>query len=137
MITTVREEVRGAPAELRATVTALRAPVEEDLQLRTSLGRLVPHFQEATGLTVHQVLPEEMPELPHTHRLALYRAAQEALTNVLRHAEASQVWLVLSVADSAISLLVSDDGRGMTPTVQREGVGLAGLRERAREIWLL
>jgi signal transduction histidine kinase len=134
MIGTVREEVREALAELRTTVTALRAPLEEDLQLRTSLRRLVSHFQDATGLTVHQVLPEELPDLPNSHRLALYRAAQEALTNVQRHAEARQVWLVLNIADSGISLLVSDDGRGMTLTAERESFGLAGLRERAEKL---
>jgi signal transduction histidine kinase len=134
MVGTVREQVREALGELRATVAALRAPVEADLQLRTSLRRLAAHFEQATGLTVHQVLPEEMPALPGTHRLALYRAAQEALTNVQRHAEASQVWLVLSTADTAITLLVSDDGRGLTHGGKEEGFGLRGLEERARQL---
>jgi signal transduction histidine kinase len=134
MVGTVREQVREALGELRATVTALRAPVEADLQLRTSLRRLAAHFEQATGLTVHQVLPEEMPVLPGTHRLALYRAAQEALTNVQRHAEASQVWLVLSTADTAITLLVSDDGRGLIHGGKEEGFGLRGLEERARQL---
>jgi signal transduction histidine kinase len=134
MVGTARGQVREALAELRATVAALRAPVEADLHLRTSLRRLAAHFEEATGLAVHQVLPEEMPVLPGAHRLALYRAAQEALTNVQRHAEASQVWLVLSITDTAITLLVSDDGRGLTHSGTEAGFGLRGLEERARQL---
>jgi signal transduction histidine kinase len=134
LVGTVREQVREALAELRRTVSALRAPIEEDLQLRTALKRLVAHFEEATGLAVQQVVPDDLPDLPPTHRLALYRAAQEALTNVQRHAEANQVWLVLSATDAAISLLVSDDGRGVTLTGEQEGYGLEGLRERARQL---
>jgi signal transduction histidine kinase len=66
--------------------------------------------------------------------VALYRAAQEALTNVQKHAEARQVWLVLTVSDSAVTLLVSDDGRGATLSRDHSGFGLHGLRERAEQL---
>ena len=133
MVGTVREQVREALSELRSTVAALRTPIEADLQLRSSLRRMIAHFEEATGLTVHQVLPEEMPDLPNSHRLALYRTAQEALTNIQRHAEANQVWLVLTV-DDAVTLLVSDDGRGYSISADQAGFGLHGLRERAAQL---
>lgn len=125
--------MREALGELRYTVAALRAPLEEDLHLRSALQRLASRFEEATGLTVHQVLPEEKPDLPQAQRLVLYRAAQEALTNVQRHAHASQVWLVLSVQDGATSLLVSDDGVGFS-AANGPGLGLHGLRERAQQL---
>jgi signal transduction histidine kinase len=83
---------------------------------------------------VHQVLPDELPPLPDAYRLALYRTAQEALTNVQRHAQASQVWLVLSTTDTAVSLLVSDDGQGITLSREQTGFGLRGLGERAAEL---
>jgi len=134
MVGTVREQVREALAELRSTVAALRAPIEVDLHLRTSLRRLSAHFEQATGLTVHQVLPDELPALPNAYRLALYRTAQEALTNVQRHAQASQVWLVLSTTNTAVSLLVSDDGQGLTLSGEQTGFGLRGLGERAAEL---
>lgn len=135
MVGTAREQVREALAELRGTVAALRAPIEADLQLPTSLRRLAGHFEEATGLKVHLVLPDEMPALPNGHRLALYRAAQEALTNVQRHAEAQQVWLVLGVVPGeAVTLLVGDDGRGLTLSGDQTGLGLIGLRERAEQL---
>jgi signal transduction histidine kinase len=134
MIATVRQQVREALGELRGTVAALRTPIEADLRLRSSLKRLTTYFEEATGLTVHQVLPEAMPELPDSHRLGLFRAAQEALTNIQRHADANQVWLVLAVSDSAITLLISDDGQGVALSGEEMGFGLKGLRERAAQL---
>ena len=134
MVGTVRGQVREALNELRSTVATLRTPVEADLQLRSSLMRLMTYFEQATGLTIHRVLPEEMPDLPDTYRLALYRATQEALTNIQKHAAAEQVWLVLTVHDSAVTLLISDDGKGLALVGDRSGFGLRGLQERAEHL---
>ena len=134
MVGTVREEVREALGELRGAVATLRAPIEADLQLRSSLRRLIAHFEEATGFVVHQVLPEEMPRLPGVYRLAIYRAAQEALTNVQKHAEATQVWLMLTTQDNAVTLLVGDDGQGVSLSGEQSGFGLRGMRERAAQL---
>ena len=136
MVGTVREQVREALAELRQTVTALRAPIEADLSLPHALARLAAHFEQATGITVHRVLPraEELPDLPATYRLAVYRAAQEALTNIQRHAEAGQVWLVLAGDGGAVTLLVGDDGKGLSLSSDQAGFGLRGLRERAAQL---
>lgn len=134
MVGTVRDQVRDALRELRDTVAALRTPIEADLQLRSSVQRLVAYFEEATGLTVHRVLPEAMPNLPESYRMALYRATQEALTNIQKHAGASQAWLVMAVSDAAITLTVSDNGRGVTRGGQQTGFGLRGLRERAGQL---
>jgi signal transduction histidine kinase len=134
MVATVREQVREALSELRSAVATLRTPVEADLQLRSSLTRLITDFEQATGLAVHQVLPDGMPDLPDAHRLALYRAAQEALTNVQRHAGAQQVWLVLGRDREAVTLLVGDDGQGLSLSKEQKGFGLRGLRERAEQL---
>ena len=134
MVGTVRVQVSEALKELRATVATLRRPIEADLRLRDSLSRLVSHFEEATSLAVFQDLPEEMPLLPSTHRLALYRAAQEALSNVQHHAQAQRVWLLLTVQEGSITLLVGDDGQGPTLRATSPGFGLRGLRERAAQL---
>lgn len=134
MVGTVRGQVREALHELRNTVATLRTPVEADLRLGSSLSRLMNYYEQATGLTIHRVLPEEMPDLPDTHRLALYRAAQESLTNIQKHAAAEQVWLVLTVHDDAVTLLVSDDGKGLSHSGDQGGFGLRGLRERADQL---
>jgi len=130
MVHTAREEVREALDELRATVAALRAPLEAGMPLPEALRRLAEHFRAATGLEVHLALPSETFDLPAAHHLTLYRAAQEALTNVQRHAQAGQVWLVLTLHPDHLTLLIGDDGRGFPPEAEEQGFGLRGLRER-------
>jgi signal transduction histidine kinase len=135
MVGVVREQVSEALSELRLTVATLRAPLEEDLQLRSALQRLTSHFEQATGIKVHLMLPEERPDLPDVHRVALYRAAQEALTNVQRHTRAQDVWLQLIQQNDRITLLVGDNGAGPTSgTTSGLGFGLRGLRERAAQL---
>ncbi|MGD2040782.1 MAG: sensor histidine kinase [Anaerolineae bacterium] len=134
LVGTVRGQVREALGELRGTVATLRTPIEADLHLRSSLQRLIAHFEEATGLTIHQMLPDHLPELSDAVRMALYRAAQEALTNVQKHAGARQAWFLLTVRAESIDLLVSDDGRGMPEGNENEGFGLRGLQERAAQL---
>jgi signal transduction histidine kinase len=135
MVGTVREQVKEALSELRGTVATLRAPVEVDLALRSSLRRLARAFEEATGLTVNLTLPEEMSHLPREQRLALYRGGQEALTNVQRHAGASQVWLTLMDQDEQVVLLMSDDGVGFPGgPAKATSFGLRGLKERVEQL---
>ena len=99
-----------------------------------ALARLATSFEEATGLTVHLTLPEELPTLPDTHRLALYRAVQEALTNVQRHVQARAVWLELTLQNEEVTLAVGDDGDGFPPAAKQKGFGLRGLQERAAQL---
>ena len=133
-----RQQVRDALQDLRLTVGRLREPVEVELSLPQALRRLAASFQEATGLAVHLELPETACEMTPAQRLALYRTAQEGLTNIQRHAAARQAWLRLECSAGRIALQVSDDGRGLAaqswqPCVTG-GFGLAGLRERAAQL---
>ncbi len=134
MVNTVHHEVVEALAELRHTVATLRTPLAADLSLPAALTRLVTGFEDATGVKVNRLLPDELPALPETYRLALYRVAQESLTNVQRHAQACQVWLELALEQEVITLLVKDDGLGFVADTQVAGFGLRGLRERAAHL---
>lgn len=134
MVNTVHGEVIEALAELRRTVATLRTPLDVDLSLPTALTRLMTSFEEATGVKVNWLLPDELLPLPEAYRLALYRVAQEALTNVQRHAQARQVWLELALEQNVITLLIKDDGLGFVPETHPAGFGLAGLRERAAHL---
>ncbi len=135
MVATGREQLRDALADLRQTVATLRIPLEADLQLRKSLRQLASGFEKATGIEVHLVSPDEMPPLPRAHRLALYRAAQEALTNVQRHAQAEQAWLTLMPQKDQIVLVVSDNGVGFPAGPAAEtNFGLRGLQERVLQL---
>lgn len=129
-----RQQVREALQDLRRTVGRLREPVEIELSLPQALRRLAAGFQEATGLAVHLELPEEACEVTASQRLALYRTAQEGLTNIQRHAAAHQAWLRLECSSGRISLQVMDDGKGLPPSKPDTGFGLAGLAERAAQL---
>jgi len=129
-----RQQVRDALQDLRLTVGRLREPVEVELSLLQALRRLAASFQEATGLVVHLELPETACEMTSAQRLALYRTAQEGLTNIQRHAAARQAWLRLECSPDRISLRVSDDGRGLTADAPSSGFGLRGLQERAARL---
>lgn len=134
MAETVREQVREALRELRQTVATLREPLEADLPLEISLRKLVRSFEEATHLSIHLLLPEAFPEMSAAHRLAIYRTAQEALTNVQKHAEARQVWLQVSRQDGILTLRVSDNGKGLARGDEEAGFGLRGIQERAAQL---
>lgn len=144
MIGTVRAQVLEGLTELRHTVAALRTPVEEDLPLRAALTRLATNFMEATDIQTDLYLPESIPDLPPDHRHALYRAAQEALTNIQRHAKAShaQIEVVLmgheaigdGMIDTEIQLEIEDNGIGLDKAVTTRGYGLRGLEERATQL---
>jgi len=117
----VREQVVAALAELRGTVAALRSPVEEALPLVTSLQRLTQAFQQATGIEVTLTLPDDLPpDLPAPCRKAFYRAAQEALTNVHKHAQAKHVWMELRLSGDLLTLTVEDDGVGVDAAAMEE-----------------
>jgi signal transduction histidine kinase len=141
MIGTVREQVLEGLTELRRTVVALRTPLEDNLPLRTALTRLTTNFMEATGIQIELHLPESIPDLPPDHRHALYRTAQEAFTNIQRHAKATQARLAVVLLDDQaltdgsvarkIQLAVADNGVGFDPSCSTKGYGLRGLEERA------
>lgn len=130
----VRQQVREALAELRQTVGRLREPVEIELSLPQALRRLAGNFQAASGLPIHLKLPDFDCPISDMQRLALFRAAQEGLTNVQRHAQAQQVWLSLECLPGRIILQIEDDGKGVTQAPGNPGFGLVGLRERASQL---
>lgn len=123
-------------ASIREVTSALRPTLLDDLGLRPALNSLVTEFTERTGVQVRFVAPPSLPTLEGEADLAIFRALQEALSNVLRHADASMVEVELQVADGELRLRVRDNGRGfaMAPggrlldTDQR--MGLTGMRER-------
>ncbi len=132
MVGAVQVEIREGLQELRRTVATLRAPVEADLALGPALQRLTGEFQQATGLVVHLAVADNLPELSLNQRHTLYRGAQEALTNIQKHAGAAEAWVELSRNDGAVALRVCDNGMGLDSSqLSGNGFGLPGLRERA------
>lgn len=134
MIGTMREELKGALAELRLTVSAMRDPVGKHQPLESVLSTLTQSFEKNTGLVTH-FAASELPELPESYRLAFYRAVQEGLTNIQRHADAQNSWIKLKAEDKQIILTIEDDGKGLDQLTEKgSGVGLVGLDERASQL---
>jgi two-component system, NarL family, sensor histidine kinase UhpB len=124
----VQETVRGSLDEVRQVARRLRPGVLEDLGLVSAVTALTTDFTDATRVPVRRWLGV-LPALSHEVELVLYRTAQEALTNVARHAGASQVDLTLTRTARGVRLRVTDDGRGLDDA--EDGAGIRGMRERA------
>jgi len=124
--------VRQALGEVRRIAQELRPEMLEQLGLRSALTELSRRFSDQSGVTVRRRFADGLPALSDEAELAVYRVAQESLTNVARHAAASQVELALEPGAGSIVLRVADDGRGMAETATGDGHGgLRGMRERA------
>jgi signal transduction histidine kinase len=120
---------------IRNVTNDLRPSLLDDLGLLPALRSLAAEFAERSGIRAAFSAPAALPALSGEAELALFRALQEALANVARHAEATSVAIELSATDGRILLEVRDDGRGFPPgpmeTFERRGhMGLAGMRER-------
>lgn len=125
----VRDGVRASLDEVRSVARTLRPHVLEDLGLRSALAALTQSLFGATGTHVRRGILPGLPDLPASVELVVFRVAQEALTNVARHADAATVELSLGMVGSEVELRVEDDGRGRAG--HAEGTGLRGMRERA------
>ncbi len=136
----VEKLVQETMVNLRRMVRGLRPIYLEDLGLVTSLEMLANEIQQANPLTVEMQVSGAEYRLAPDVEMALYRIAQEALSNVVRHAEARHAWMDLEYEERQVRLAVRDDGRGFTPPATpseyaRKGhYGLLGLYERAELI---
>ncbi len=127
-------QAREAVTDVRRLVYGLRPPALDDLGLLGALQAQATHG-EHSGLRVTVEVPEELPPLPAAVEVAVYRIAQEALTNAARHA-AAQSCTVRIAPDKRANVLrleVTDDGRGILEG-RSAGVGLHSMRERAKEL---
>ena len=122
-----------AHSELRAVIDGLAPPDLEAGGLTESLGRYAVLVGRAHGIPV-TFTAAELPFLPPQTEAALYRVAQEALHNALRHAGAGAVCLRLARTPRRVTLEVGDNGHGFAPEAPSGGVGLASMRERAASV---
>jgi two-component system sensor histidine kinase UhpB len=140
-------EVRGTAATLeemtaealegvRRMAMELRPPALDDLGLQATLADLAQRFSEQLGIPIDYQPRGPRGRLPAEVELVLYRVAQEALTNVAKHAGAGRVWIDLDRGPHDVTLSVQDDGRGFEPAEETRrdgrglGLGLFGMAER-------
>src|SRR6476659_690057 len=127
----LRELVVQALQDVRSLAVELRPSALDDFGLTAALERLASTFEEQSQVvaSLESSLGDE--RLPSEVETVLYRLVQEALTNVVKHAGASRVLIVLTRDDDGIGARIEDDGRGFAEQDVREGaLGLVGMRER-------
>lgn len=127
-----KQSIRQALEEVRRIAQELRPELLEHLGLVSALTALSSAFAHASGVQVDRRFATDLPDLSDEAELAIYRVAQEGLTNVARHAEARRVELTLEPGANSVVLRLADDGRGMNASASQDGRGgLRGMRERA------
>jgi len=125
----VQEMIRDCLDEVRMVARRLRPGVLEDLGLLSAMHALAADFTGVSTIPVTPRLEQALPPLSKDTELVLYRITQEGLTNITRHAAATHVDLELTRGRGNVTLLVTDNGRGMNGAF--EGAGIRGMRERA------
>lgn len=135
LLAEMETDIEGTLAEVRRIVYDLRPPALDQWGLAGAL-RAFAETCESEGLTVRVEAPPTLPPLPAAVEVAAYHIGREALTNVVRHAQARRCTLRLwpeEGANTHLRLTVQDDGRGIAGDT-RAGVGLTAMRERAEEL---
>jgi len=129
-VTEVRDLVRSTLQDVRQLAVDLRPTALDDFGLVAALERLTASFSESTRIAVdfEAHLPQRLtPEL----ETALYRIVQEALTNIVKHARARRVSVVLARKPGSVTAVIEDDGIGFdVGSARADGLGLVGMRER-------
>ncbi len=131
-VSDVRELVVATLQDVRKLAVQLRPAALDDFGLVPALERLVQTYSETTGIAVELEAGLGEHRLPAELETTLYRIVQEALTNIVKHADATKVSVLLVRREGSVTAVIEDDGRGFDPRNTREDrLGLLGMRERA------
>jgi signal transduction histidine kinase len=126
----LRELVVATLQDVRRLAVELRPQALDDFGLVVALERLTKGFAEQTGIAVDLEAGTVTGRLPSEIETAIYRTVQESLTNVVKHAHARRVSVLLAATAGKIKAVIEDDGKGFDPSEPGDGVGLLGIRER-------
>ena len=144
----IKSMVTQACTDVQDLVWKLRPAMLDDLGLADAVRGLVANFARSIQLEITLDLNENLPVLSPAVETALYRIVQEALSNVVQHAHATQATVRFEIADGLLHLTVADNGRGLNLAVPsspapgktddtaagRRGIGLWSMKERAEEV---
>jgi signal transduction histidine kinase len=126
----LRELVVATLQDVRRLAVELRPQALDDFGLVVALERLTKGFSEQTGIVVDLEAGTVTGRLPSEIETAIYRTVQESLTNIVKHAHARRVSVLLAATSGKIKAVIEDDGKGFDPSEPGDGVGLLGIRER-------
>lgn len=139
LLRSIREidgQIDAMATSVRRIASDLRPPVLDDLGLEAALEWMAEGFEQRYGVFVRCEARSEPLRLNDMAAISLYRVVQEALTNVARHAQASEVLVTLSADDGHCHLRIHDDGVGLPEgtTPRADSFGLRGMRERISQL---
>jgi len=128
-------------AETRTISYLLHPPLLDEMGFAFAAKWYLDGFAQRSGIQVTSEIPDDMPRLPHSVELALFRILQECLTNIHRHSGSTRADIAIERTEREVTLRIRDYGKGISPellqrfraTGSHTGVGLAGMRERVRE----
>lgn len=132
-ITLAQHTLASADAEMSRVVQALRPPILAEAGLHAALLDLGLRWGSAAAIRVTFDFEPDLRALPEASAMALYRIAQEALSNVVRHAHATSVQMSLRATDAGVTLVIADNGCGAAMP-RGGGIGLFSMSERAHSI---
>jgi signal transduction histidine kinase len=131
----VQRLTRGALAEMRTLLLEMRPGALAQSSLDDLLAHVVQAAEARTRTSIALTVDDDLRPLPADVTIALYRIAQEATNNMVRHAHARRAWMTLTHSDEAVRLAVGDDGEGFDrASVGAEQLGLRIMRERAEAV---
>jgi signal transduction histidine kinase len=130
----VKRLAEEALRSVRNLALLLRPSMLDDLGLQPALQWQVKEFSRRCGIPVSLNIEGNLDNLPEASRLCLYRAIQEAMTNCVKHADASHVAVVVRQDETRVTASVQDDGKGFDLLVKAPGLGLLGMTERVRAL---
>lgn len=126
-----RELVRSAMDDVRRLTTALRPPALDDFGLQPALEHLIHQVAGRSGLNIQLHCSFVSGTLNSDQETALYRIVQEALTNIVKHANARSVSIIVTTNQNTVRTVIEDDGNGFSTDTIRDGaLGLIGMKER-------
>ena len=128
------EITREGTEETRRALKSLRASPLEDLGFGLAVKQLVFSAADRTGLKTVVRIPDEVNLLSKEEQQVVYRIAQEAIENVIKHANASQIEISMDEDENIFKLSIRDDGIGCEEEKKADGFGILGMRERANLI---
>lgn len=129
-----RRLVDGLFRTVRDLALGLRPSMLDDFGLQAALEWHVRDFSNRCGVDAGLTMDGEVDSMPEAHRLCVYRAVQEGLTNCARHAQATRVEVSVRGTADRLHVTITDDGIGVDPARRRNGLGLRGIEERVHEL---
>lgn len=130
----VREVAQATLNNIRSLSQALHPVLLEEQGLESTLDWYIPTVERQTGLDIHYDKSGSSFAVETGAGVHLYRIVQEALNNVVRHAEAKEAWVRLTFLPGKLELAVEDHGKGFVREMGQRGIGLVAMRERAELI---